>query len=90
MEKSDFLDLIYSIYKKIKEKNMKCFYRNCENEIGDDKRKDAKFCKTSCRKMEQTYRKRKKALIEKYAAKEMEIVNTLKKIEEIIRGGIQK
>jgi hypothetical protein len=41
-----------------------CDYRNCENQIGEDKRKDAKFCCSNCKKMEQTYRKRKKVMIE--------------------------
>jgi hypothetical protein len=69
---------------------MKCCYRNCDNQIGDDKRKDAKYCCTNCKKMEQTYRRRKRIMIEKYSKKEMEVVNNLKKLIEIIKGDTQK
>ena len=34
----------------------RCKYRNCEKEITG--RKDKLFCNRSCKKMEQTYRKR--------------------------------
>lgn len=68
---------------------MECSYRRCSNQIGEDKRKDAKYCCINCKKMEQTYRKRKKALIEKYVKKEMEFVNNYKKMVEIVKGDIQ-
>jgi hypothetical protein len=69
---------------------MECFYRNCRNEIGEGKRKDAKFCCRNCKDMEKIYRKRKKAMIEKYSKKELEYVNNFKKIVELIKGEIQK
>ena len=69
---------------------MKCYYRNCDNQIAEGKRKDAKFCCTNCKKMEQTYRRRKKIMIEKYSKKEIELVNNFKKLVEIIKGDIQK
>jgi hypothetical protein len=36
----------------------KCRYRNCKKEINSG-RSDKEFCNRSCKRMEQTYRKRK-------------------------------
>jgi hypothetical protein len=69
---------------------MKCCYKNCDNKIAEGKRKDAKFCCTNCKKMEQTYRRRKKIMIEKYSKKEIELVNNFKKLVETIKRDIQK
>lgn len=41
----------------------KCRYRRCLKEI--DGRKDKQFCNRSCKRMEQTYRKREKIKNEK-------------------------
>jgi hypothetical protein len=91
MEKNDFLNLIYITKERYNMKEVKkCEYRNCGKELDESKRVDAKFCNTSCRKQEQTYRKRKKALIEKYAEKEMKFVNNFKNILKLLEGGTQK
>jgi hypothetical protein len=42
----------------------KCRYRNCKKEITSG-RSDKEFCNRSCKRMEQTYRKREKAKNEK-------------------------
>ena len=42
----------------------KCRYRNCNSEINSG-RSDKEFCDGSCKRMEQTYRKRKKKKDEK-------------------------
>lgn len=65
-----------------------CEYRNCRKELNESKRKDAKFCNRSCKSMEQTYRKRRIKLLQKYKQNE-ELKIKLKKIEEIIKGEIQ-
>jgi len=61
-----------------------CSYRNCNIDI-TEMRKDAKFCCVSCRKMEQTYRKRRVKLIEKYKQKELLKVENYKKLLKIIK-----
>lgn len=42
----------------------KCRYRRC-NRLIEDGRKDKLFCNRSCKRMEQTYRKRQKLKNEK-------------------------
>jgi len=64
---------------------MESSYRNCKNELGDNKRKDAKFCCMSCRKMEQTYRKRKAILLEKYKQNDIEKIKMYKNLQNIIK-----
>ena len=65
-----------------------CSYRNCNNNL-EGKRVDAKFCCRGCKKMEQTYRKRKQVLIEKYKEIEMKKVEEYKKLMKIVKGDIQ-
>lgn len=66
-----------------------CQYRNCNNIIGEEKRKDAKFCCRACKTMERTYVKRKAALLDKYKEEEMKKVNNIKKLMFLIKGGTQ-
>jgi ABC-type sulfate transport system substrate-binding protein len=62
---------------------MKCNYRRCDNEIPEGKRKDAKFCCVSHKKMEQTYKKRREALLEKYKEEEMKNIELIKYLKNI-------
>ena len=63
-----------------------CSYRNCKKELPEGKRKDAKYCNTSCKKMEQTYRKRKALLIEKYKQNGLEEVKLIKFIKNLVKS----
>jgi hypothetical protein len=63
-----------------------CEYRNCNKELDESKRKDALFCCISCRKQEQTYRKRIKIKIEKYP----DFYEILSKIEKNEKIGLTK
>ena len=48
-------------------------------------RKDAKFCCVNCRKMEQTYRKRKEILLEKYKQSELKNIENYKKLLKLVK-----
>ena len=66
-----------------------CNYRRCSNDL-EGMRKDAKYCCMSCRKMEQTYRKRKKVLIEKYKKDELLKVENYKNLLKIVKEEYKK
>jgi hypothetical protein len=61
-----------------------CSYRNCNIDI-TEMRKDAKFCCVNCRKMEQTYKKRRVKFIEKYKQNELLKVESYKSLLKIIK-----
>jgi hypothetical protein len=61
-----------------------CNYRNCNKDISE-MRKDAKFCCVNCRKMEQTYRKRKEMFIEKYKQNELKKVENYKNLLKLVK-----
>lgn len=65
-----------------------CAYRNCNNSL-QNKRKQAKYCCTSCKKMEQTYRKRYEAFIEKCIEKNKNLVDNIKLMKELLKKDIQ-
>lgn len=58
-----------------------CTYRNCNNPL--EGRIDKKFCCTSCRKMEQTYIKRKKKFIEDAIKRNEILVSNIKLVKTI-------
>ena len=61
-----------------------CKYRNCDREIEPSKKGQKKeYCNLSCRKMEQTYRKREKVKLDKKIAYNMEIIKEVMFFREI-------
>lgn len=66
-----------------------CTYRNCNKELDESMRKDAIYCSRDCKTCEAKYRRRKKALLEKWKNKEMEKVNNIKEFIKIIQKGGQ-
>lgn len=65
--------------------NRICEYRNCCKDISH-KRPQAKFCDRKCKSNESKYKRRRKALLEKYKQNDMNKVKEYKKLLEILKG----
>ena len=68
----------------------RCEYRNCRKELSKERRRGTKYCNSSCKRMESTYVSRFKKMLKTWYHKEMEIVDSIKKLKESVLKDIQK